>query len=133
MLLRSGELGIDAVISGHPYLTIEVERAQQAHTIVLSGEADLQSSPRIEAAIENASSNQAGLVVVDLRRLTFIDSTGLHAFANGHELCRARGQELRMIPGPAHVQRIFELTGMDEVLPFCDPEVAGEPAPGDET
>ena len=47
---------------------------------------------------------------------------GLHALVAGHQLCRTRGHELKVIPGPANVQRLFELTGMNDILPFGDLE-----------
>lgn len=112
------------VTSEHPYLTIEVTSTPDAHTIVLTGEVDLLGTPQIEAALKNAYAANAELIVIDLRNLTFIDSSGLHALATAHELSRARGQELRILPGPANVQRLFELTGMSEVLPFCDAKFA---------
>jgi anti-sigma B factor antagonist len=108
------------VTSEQPYLTIDVTSAPQAQTIVLTGEADLLGAPKIEAALRDISVNVPGLIVIDLRGLTFIDSSGLQALLTGHELCRARGHELRIIPGPENVQRLFELTGMDEALPFAD-------------
>lgn len=106
---------------------------RDAHTIVLTGEADLQGASKLEAALEDASGGEPALVVVDLRSLTFIDSSGLHALITGHQLCRARGHELRIIPGPANIQRLFELTGLSEALPFCDAELAldGSPPPGE--
>jgi anti-sigma B factor antagonist len=112
------------VISEHPDLTIEAASAAEAQTIVLAGEADLLGAPKIEAALEDASAGSPELIVIDLRNLTFIDSTGLHALFAGHQLCRARGHELRVIPGPANVQRVFELTGMDDALSFWDAETA---------
>jgi anti-sigma B factor antagonist len=108
------------VISEHPYLTIEVARAPEAQTIVLTGEADLLGAPDIETALKDASAGEPELIVVDLSNLTFIDSSGLQALITGHELCRARGHELRIVPGPENVQRLFELTGMDGALPFTD-------------
>lgn len=106
--------------SGHPYLTIDLTSTAKAQTIVLTGEADLLGAPKIEAALKDASAGKPGLIVIDLRSLTFIDSSGLQALLTGHELCRARGHELRIIPGPENVQRLFELTGMDEALPCTD-------------
>jgi anti-anti-sigma factor len=101
-------------------LTIGVMRASETQTIVLTGEADLLGAPNIEAALRNASASEPELIVIDLRNLTFIDSSGLHALITGHELCRARGHELRIIPGPENVQRLVELTGLKESLPFTD-------------
>jgi anti-sigma B factor antagonist len=106
--------------SEHPYLTIDVTSAPKAQTIVLTGEADLLGAPKIEAALKDASAGEPGLIVIDLRNLTFIDSSGLQALLTGHAHCRARGHELRIVPGPENVQRLFELTGMNEALPFTD-------------
>jgi anti-anti-sigma factor len=108
------------VTGEHPYLTIDVTSAAKAQTIVLTGEADLLGAPKIEATLKDASADGSGLIVIDLRNLTFIDSSGLQALLTGHELCRARGHELRIVPGPENVQRLFELTGMNEALPFTD-------------
>jgi len=121
------------VTSEHPYLTIQVTSGPEAYTIVLSGEADLLGTPKIEEALKTACAGNSELVVIDLRNLTFIDSSGLYALVTGHELCRARGQELQIVPGPANVQRLFQLTGMNEVLPFCDAELLPDPQPSDDT
>lgn len=106
--------------SAHPYLTIEVTSTPKARTIVLAGEADLLGTPKIEAALKDACAGEPGLVVIDLRNLTFIDSSGLHVLVTGHEQCVEQGHKLRVIPGPANVQRLFEITGMDEILPFAN-------------
>ncbi len=106
------------------YLTIDVTSTPDAHTIVLTGEADLLGTPKIEAAIKDAYTSRAKLIVIDLSNLTFIDSSGLHALAVGHQQCQAGGQEMRIIPGPANVQRLFEITGMNETLPFSAPDLA---------
>ena len=106
--------------SEHPYLTIDVTRASEVQTIVLAGEADLLGAPKIETALKDASAGEPALIVIDLKSLTFIDSSGLQALITGHELCHARGHELRVVPGPENVQRLFELTGMNEALSFTD-------------
>lgn len=115
----------DGVNGRHPYLTIEVTSTLQAHTIALAGEADLLGSPDIEAAL-TAAAGEAERIVLDLRNLTFIDSSGLRALMRGHEQCVARSAELRIIPGPPNIQRLFDLSGMNEILPFCDVELAGD-------
>lgn len=102
-------------------LTVEVGSTPDTRTIRLIGEADLIGSPLIVAAFEAADPYE--VVIVDLRGLTFIDSSGLHAMVKGHDLCQARGQELRIIRGSANVQRLFELTAMTDVLPFWDGEL----------
>lgn len=117
--------------SQHPYLTIDVTSTSEARTVVLSGEADLLGAPSIESALTDAA-NDAERITLDLRNLTFIDSSGLRALMRGHEQCVARGVQLHVIRGPENVQRLFELSGMHEILPFRDPELAGDVSPSDD-
>ena len=85
--------------------------------IVLAGELDLVGAPRLEETLRTFLYTGFGRVVIDLRRLSFIDSTGLHLMLRYAEA--ARRAELRLsIPGPPAVQRIFELTGTDALFDF---------------
>ena len=49
--------------------------------------------------------------MLDLRGVTFLDSTGLHLVLEADAASRAQGWEFGLIGGPAHVQRVFDLTG----------------------
>jgi anti-anti-sigma factor len=55
--------------------------------------------------------------------LTFIDSTGLRLVLEWDSVARRDGLRLRLRPGPPAVQRVFEVTGVIERLPFA---VAGD-------
>ena len=60
-------------------------------------------------------------ITLDLTRLTFIDSTGLRAIVAAQELCREHGYEYLLTPGSLAAQRIFELTGLLDGVPFQEP------------
>lgn len=66
-------------------------------------------------------------IVLDLDRLTFIDSCGLWSVSSVCSACRQRGIGIRLWPGPANVQKVFEVTGLYDLLPFtaCRPAEAG--------
>ena len=49
--------------------------------------------------------------MIDLSRLTFIDSSGLWAITLTQRICRRRGLGLLIRPGPERVQSVFEVTG----------------------
>ena len=57
-------------------------------------------------------------IVIDLSRLTFIDSSGLWAITLTQRICRRRGLGLLIRPGPERVQSVFEVTGLADLLPF---------------
>jgi anti-anti-sigma factor len=86
------------------------------HTLALTGELDLDSANKLEEAVREVCTSGADLVI-DLRKVTFMDSTGLRVLIVAGTLCEEKEQELRIIPGE-DIQRILEMTGLDRVLPF---------------
>ena len=96
------------------------ERADgDRRTLAIAGELDLATVPELEARAEQLSAEGRELVF-DLGELAFIDSTGLLAILRTRELCAERGCRFFLTPGPPTVQRLFELTGLLERLPFLD-------------
>ncbi len=89
-------------------------------TLALSGELDLLSSPALDRAIGDQVESDLELVVVDLRELDFMDSTGLHAVLRIQHGAHELGRRFALIRGPEQVQRLFELTGLTETLTIVD-------------
>jgi anti-sigma B factor antagonist len=87
-------------------------------TLVLSGELDLACAPTLDAALERACTDQVKTLTLDLSKLTFMDSTGLRAILLADDLCERHDCKLVVIPGTAQIQRLFEVTGLLERLPF---------------
>ena len=90
--------------------------------IRVSGELDFASGPQLQRALYEGLAS-ARLIVVDLRALSFIDSTGLHTLMEADARARTRDQRLVLVRGPAPVDRLFELAEMSHLLEICD---AGE-------
>jgi anti-anti-sigma factor len=59
-------------------------------------------------------------VILDLSELTFIDSSGLHVIVTAHARLADAGRRLTLVPGCHQVQRIFELTGIEDRLEFTN-------------
>jgi anti-sigma B factor antagonist len=72
----------------------------------------------VEAELRRARSAGADKLVLDLRGLSFMDSTGLHLVARWSEDSSRDGFVFELEQGPPAVQRVFELSGMDGQLPF---------------
>ena len=97
-------------------LTIE----RSAGRIALEGELDLASVAELEAAIDAARSEGADEVVLDLRELEFMDSSGLRCVVQADKRASEEGWRFALVRGPAAVQRVFEITRMDQRLTFTD-------------
>jgi len=94
-------------------------------TISLQGECDLQVCPDVAELITQSLSDGFSAVRVDLRGLTFIDSSGLRAIVMANSQAESGGAKLSLIPGPPQVMRVFELVGLLRELPFERTELAG--------
>lgn len=110
-------------------LTIQVAQSGSTHTLSLSGELDLTSAARLQAAIDELVAQGRHRVVVDLRELTFCDSTGLTTFVRGNRDCTAHGGWLRLAGAQGHVERVIGISGLLDVLGYRA-DGAGEPSHG---
>jgi anti-anti-sigma factor len=85
------------------------------------GELDLDSAPLLDEELSAARTAGNGRLVLDLRALTFMDSTGLRLIIRWDTAAREDGFEFAIVPGVEVVQRVFRLTGMDEHLAVAEP------------
>lgn len=100
--------------------TLEVRTAETdgTHVISLCGELDLANAPTAETALDRVL-QRGGRVVVDMRELEFIDSTGIALLVAA--LGNDREAELGFVPSTSQaVNRVLELTGLAERLPLVD-------------
>jgi anti-anti-sigma factor len=98
----------------------EVRSSDRAATwIRVCGELDLGSAPQFEQALRYSLSS-ALLVIIDLRQLTFIDSTGLHVIAEADARARRSSRRLVFVRGPAQIDGLFELVGLSDRLEIID-------------
>ena len=94
--------------------------AQGRVTLKLLGELETDSVAALENVVERHFNTGARAVTLDLSALKCIDSTGLAAVVLVSRICERDGCALAIIPGPRPVQRMFEITGLVDVLPFYD-------------
>jgi anti-sigma B factor antagonist len=102
--------------------TLVVRTAKQGdtHVISLCGELDLANAATAEAELKASLESDGSSIVVDMRELEFIDSTGIALLvaALGHNDGEIR---VKFVPSPAPaVARVLELTGLSERLPLAD-------------
>jgi anti-sigma B factor antagonist len=100
-----------------PFEVRDVERGG-LHTLVLSGELDIAPAADLEAMVLKLCADRVRGIVIDLSRLTFMGSTGLRLILSTREMCAQSGCEFFVVPGPPSVQRLFELTGLLDSVPF---------------
>ena len=100
--------------------SFEVETEERSGDLVvrLIGEFDILAFDEVDALLAAAQSDGYGSVIVDLRGLTFIDSSGIRALVRAHKRTQDSETDLRLIRGSDAVHRVFEVAGLDGRLSF---------------
>ena len=107
-------------------LEITVETHGRQARIVLAGELDIASTEQLEEELTEAEAGSPDAVVIDLRGVEFIDSTGLRALIAADERARSSGRRLAIVRGSNAVERLFSVTQLDQRLDVVDdPESVG--------
>jgi anti-sigma B factor antagonist len=101
-------------------LLVGVSSEGERVVLRLDGELDLASVPTLERAVQDATFERAAEIVLDLRGLEFIDSTGLRAILLQDKRSTERGQTFALVRGPQQVQRLMRMTRVDEHLKIID-------------
>ena len=99
---------------------VDTRTVSRTTTLALSGELDLLTSPTLQRAVDAAVASDVELIVVDLRELEFMDSTGLHVIFQAQHRMHDTGRRFALIRGPEVVQRLFDLTGVADALTIID-------------
>jgi anti-sigma B factor antagonist len=95
---------------------MRVTREQGIAVLHLEGELDLASAPALKAEMDSPEVATCAKLVLDLRELQFIDSTGLRTIFAALASARGRGQDFAVTQGTAQVQRLLAITGVGEHL-----------------
>jgi anti-anti-sigma factor len=101
-------------------LEIETEVADGLVRVALKGELDLSTVNKVEEELESLEAGGAKLIVLDMKSLTFLDSTGLRCLVTADQRARDAGRRLVLVRGPDAVQRVFTITRLEERLEMVD-------------
>jgi anti-anti-sigma factor len=99
-------------------LDITSEHADEALWVSLEGELDLSTAPPVEEFISGWLGEGMPDLVLDLGDLEFIDSTGLEVLVKAGRAAELRSQRVIVLGSAAQVRRVFEITGLEELMPL---------------
>ena len=101
---------------------VETRRNRRTALVALRGELDLLTVSKVAEVFDGLEPHADGLrhVVLDLRGLTFMDVSGLKELIRQNEFARSNHHNLAVVRGTAAIQRVLELTGVEEILVLVD-------------
>jgi anti-sigma B factor antagonist len=99
--------------------TVRREHRNALPVLRIRGEVDLCTAPRLQEAVLAALSTGARSLAIDLSRVDFMDSTGLHVLLNAKKRTAARGGDVYVLGADQRILRLFQLVGLEKVFHLC--------------
>jgi anti-anti-sigma factor len=101
--------------------TFDLSQTTHATVIELGGELDVVCADTFKRRLAEATEDEPDHVVIDLRELAFMDSTGLALLLAVNDMARDGGFTLTIVTTEeGFPSRIFRMTGTDKILPLVD-------------
>jgi len=97
-------------------LSIRIIEEDSVRTLAIAGELDLANAPTLAAQLDEAT---AGVLILDMSELEFIDSTGIALLVATHHRLNGNGTVGFRLIGSDNlaVRRVMALTGLEAELP----------------
>jgi len=97
-------------------LHVEISETARAWSVVVRGEIDMQTAPKLEGVLDDVIAQDARLVKLDLQQVDFLDSSGLRVILEASNQLSEQDGQLVLEGASAAVERVLELTGVIERL-----------------
>jgi anti-sigma B factor antagonist len=99
-------------------LEVETERRDDVTVLILRGEIDVYTAPRLRQTIVDLVDGGATRLVVDMEKVDFLDSTGLGVLVEGLKRVKNRDGNLSIVATQDKILKIFDITGLNKAFPI---------------
>jgi anti-anti-sigma factor len=97
-------------------LRFELVRDGRTETLYVAGELDIATASALEHAVARSLDGQGGEFFLDVRDMTFMDSTGAQALVHLHRRLTALGRRLVVVSPTRPVHLVLEILGVDQLI-----------------
>lgn len=103
-----------------PLLSVErVDDGEAGLRLVVVGEIDMSTSPTLKSHLDDAAATTVGMLVVDLTKVSYIDSSGLNVLLAAWSSLAAGSRSLTTVPSP-QARRLFEVACVEYLIGDSD-------------
>jgi anti-sigma B factor antagonist len=115
---RSTSPGMNSIDGSRrsPSLGVIKTRKDGRVRVAFMGELDGATAPSARPTLAEVAQNLVGDLELDIGLLTIADATGLSLLVTLHKQLAARGRKLVMVAPTAGARRLFEITGLNQIL-----------------
>jgi len=112
-------------------LSVEVSEDGQIVLLALTGELDISEAPALQERLLDVERARPELLILDLRGLSFVDSSGLRLILEADFRAQAEGRRFSIVRGPNSVHRVFSIALLDKRLHIVEDPADIEPPAAD--
>jgi anti-anti-sigma factor len=99
---------------------LQTETQGNSALVTIRGDLDVQVAEHVADELSRVESTSPDVLVLDLRRLSFMDSSGMAVVAAAQARAAAAGRRFAVVAPPAGVMRAFEVSGLAELVTIAD-------------
>jgi len=107
-------------MADRPGVEVEERRAGDAAVLAPLGDVDMSGSPVLRDAVRRALSEKPGKLVVDLEKVSYMDSSGLATLVEAMKIAKGSGTNLVLCSMGERVRAIFEIARLDQYFSIVD-------------
>ncbi|MCH6267452.1 anti-sigma factor antagonist [Neobacillus citreus] len=97
-------------------LTIDKQQNENEVVVKASGEIDAFTAPKLREELAALVDGKNKVITIDLKDVSYLDSTGLGVFVGLFKQLKNNGGELRLIEMSERLKRLFQITGLSHVM-----------------
>jgi len=106
-------------------ITLGAREVGDSCLVTVAGEIDMVTTPNLRAFLQQQLGQVGSLLVIDMRKVTFLGSSGLAVLVEIRGTARERQVGLRLVCNSREVTRPLEATGLTELFEIhSDPDAA---------
>ena len=99
-----------------PQFDIQDDRRNEVVRLALRGELDLATAPELDEHMSRVEQDGIRAVLLDLRDLTFVDSTGLRTFLKAQRRAKDNGHRLALVGANDQLRKLLQVTATEHVV-----------------
>jgi anti-sigma B factor antagonist len=97
-------------------LTIDIHQKDEEIVVMVAGEIDAFTAPKLREELFPLAEGENKCITVNLRDVSYLDSTGLGVFVGLFKQLKENGGELKLMELSDRLVRLFEITGLSNIM-----------------
>ena len=105
-------------------VTIKKNSNAKQTIVFVAGEIDIFTVPKLKSELLPLAKTENHSLIVSLKEVSYMDSTGLGAFAGLFKLTKQNSSHLKLVELPKRIERVFQITGLSNIIDIS-PKIEG--------